>query len=685
MELPIDHFRLLGVSPSSDTEEVLRFFHLRLDRAPQDGFTPEVIAQRAELLRRSADLLCNKQLRENYETALLGGASGLEFSSNREVAGLILLWEADISYEAFKLARKALRPPQAPALGSGRESDLTLLAALACRDAALHEQEQRHYSSSAELLEEGIQLLQRMGKLPENRQNLEKELEALLPYRILDLLSRDLSDQNSHQEGLNLLDSFVLKRGGLEGKKLSRLGDELNQSDFEIFFQQIRKFLTVQEQIDLYSHWYKNGSPDAGFLCAISLVASGFYRRKPAQLQKAKRRINKLNLQGGFDSMPLLGCIDLLLADVQQAEECFRNSPDQGLKEWLDKYPGERLAALCDYSRNWLLRDVLPGFRDIDVDSVDLEAWFADRDVQDYVDKIEKRGALGIARAGLSLISGMSPEKYQSNESLDSKQSESNFDSVADDLDDSPLNDVLLRKENVRRFTFAQNLFENYKYIISSLLRPDLNFSMIKLALKSNRLFLGTFVFILLFVSGGLISLVSMRTLVPDSTVLGTSKIKNDSSEKIIDDEVSSEGKQSQDLKVPLTFSPLTASKPSEEQILRLIKVWLQSKADILLGKESNALNKVAREPLVKIVNQQRLKDISLKEKQIITTKVESLEIEDQTSKRIAVKARISYRDQRVKESGDVVSETSIPSLTVKYILGRKKGQWKLLDFYSGN
>ncbi len=108
-------------------------------------------------------------MRQEYEAALLKGAIGLEFSTNREVAGLILLWEGGVSYEAFKLAKRALRPPQAPALGSGRESDLTLLAALSCRDAALLEQEQRHYSSAAELLQEGIQLLQRMGKLSEQR------------------------------------------------------------------------------------------------------------------------------------------------------------------------------------------------------------------------------------------------------------------------------------------------------------------------------------------------------------------------------------------------------------------------------------------------------------------------------------------------------------------------------------
>jgi len=50
----------------------------------------------------------------------------LDFSSNREVAGLILLWESGSPKEAFKITRKALQPPQTPALGSSRESDLTL-------------------------------------------------------------------------------------------------------------------------------------------------------------------------------------------------------------------------------------------------------------------------------------------------------------------------------------------------------------------------------------------------------------------------------------------------------------------------------------------------------------------------------------------------------------------------------
>jgi len=47
LELPLDHFRLIGVSPSATSEEILRAFQLRLDKTPNEGFTYEVLTQRS--------------------------------------------------------------------------------------------------------------------------------------------------------------------------------------------------------------------------------------------------------------------------------------------------------------------------------------------------------------------------------------------------------------------------------------------------------------------------------------------------------------------------------------------------------------------------------------------------------------------------------------------------------------
>ena len=399
MELPLDHFRLIGVSPSATSEEILRAFQLRLDKTPDEGFTYEVLTQRSELLRLTADLLTDPDSRRDYENLLLNGASGLDLSSNREVAGLILLWESGSSKEAFKITRKALQPPQTPALGSSREADLTLLAALTSRDAAIQEQDQRSYSNAADFLQEGIQLLQRMGKLGELRKTLEEDLVSLLPYRILDLLSRDLNDYDSHKKGLSMLENLIIKRGGLEGKNKSEYNDFLNQQEFESFFQQIKPFLTVQDQIDLFLELQKRGSSEAGFLAFLSLTAIGFARRKPAKLFEARKILKKLNLSG-LDSMPLIGCLDLLLADVEQSSARFLSSSDEKLRDWLNNYPGEKLEAICIFCKNWLENDVLIGYRDIDLKEVDLDSWFEDREIQEFIEQIEKKSNRTVFKSG---------------------------------------------------------------------------------------------------------------------------------------------------------------------------------------------------------------------------------------------------------------------------------------------
>ncbi len=684
MELPIDHFRLIGVSPSADAEAVLRAFQLRVDRPPHQGFTQEVLGQRADLLKLSTDLLANKALREEYEKALLGGASGLELSSIREVAGLILLWEAGSSPEAFNLARKALQPPQAPALGSGREADLTLVAALSCKAAALQEQEQRHFQLAAEFLQEGIHLLQRMGKLPDQRQELEKELDELLPYRILDLLSRDLSDQEAHQQGLDLLDSFVMQRGGLEGKNSSNAKGGLSQGDFELFFQQIRGFLTVQEQIDLFDHWQRKGSETAGFLCAISLVSSGFSRRKPERLQEAKKYLKSFSSKG-LDLMPLLGCIDLLLADIEKAHSRFRNSGDEELKKWLDTYPGETLGALCDYCRNWLKKDVLVGFRDVEIESVDLEAWFADRDVQDYLEKLEWKGARGIAKAGFSFLSSLSNENDPINNS--ENELKNSVDQEINEEESKSLEEI--KEEND----------ENYqdKSSISSLFFSALSNGFKQKSLIENEteedaaftprpLFVGTFIVALLLVCGGLIN--SARIFYFErEEVLVEEELVERGPAKPAEKELSSNDKDEINSPKPIALKvqPLISENPTEPELLNLLDAWLSGKAAILAGKKSDELPKVARTPLVKRVKAERDKDKSLGEVQVIQTMVKSLKVLDRTTKRIALEVVLQYKEKRINKSGNTVSETSIPALKVRYILGREKDTWQLVAYTSGN
>ena len=56
-----------------------------------------------------------------------------------------------------------------------------------------------------------------------------------------------------------------------------------------------------------------------------------------------------------------------------------------------------------------------------------------------------------------------------------------------------------------------------------------------------------------------------------------------------------------------------------------------------------------------------------------------------QTSKRIEAKVQLDYSEKRYSSNGNVISETTIPSLKVTYILGREKELWQLVDYISGS
>ena len=701
MELPLDHFRLIGVSPSATSEEILRAFQLRLDKTPDEGFTYEVLSQRSELLRLTADLLTDPDSRREYENLLLNGASGLDLSSNREVAGLILLWESGSPKEAFKITRKALQPPQTPALGSSREADLTLLAALTSRDAAIEEQEKRSYSNAADFLQEGIQLLQRMGKLGELRKTLEEDLISLLPYRILDLLSRDLNENESHKKGLSMLENFIIKRGGLEGKNKSEYDNYLNQHEFESFFQQIKPFLTVQEQIDLFLELQKRGSSEAGFLAFLSLTAIGFARRKPEKLFEARKILKKLNLSG-LDSMPLIGCLDLLLADVEQSSARFLSSSDEKLRDWLNNFPGEKLEAICIFCKNWLENDVLVGYRDIDLKEIDLDSWFQDREIQEFIEQLEKKSNRTILKSNFQ-----NQSKFNAEESL--KNLRTDPETNLDDYEEGRLplpggkreDEKQVIEENIYTDeVLKNNSIEFYKYAIEKIAELKFIFGE---ALENNKIFYKStylkyfYAFLILFVFGLGLGLLRINFKKPaqEKEIIDNSKLISK------DKNLSSEGLNLNDKKKSLDESNIIISEkidknsflaeeintasPSLKQIKYLINTWLDNKSDFLSGKNEINLSKIVQKDLINRLKKERQLDMQKGVYKNISTNIENIVLLSQTSSRIAVSVDLKYTEKILKTDGELINETTFaPFLKVKYILGFSNNSWKLVDYISG-
>ena len=653
LDLPIDHFRLLGVSPSAEPEAILRRLQTRCDSPPDQGFTHEALLQRADLLRRSADLLSDPTDRADYEAALLrlseshpNGTVGLDLPTSSEVAGLILLWEAHGAVEAFQLARQGLQPPQAPALGSGREADLTLLAALACRDAALEEQEQRRYESAAQLLMDGIQLQQRMGKLPDQQHLLEEALQALTPFRILDLLSRDLGDQDSHQRGLTLLDELVVARGGLEA--VTDEGDHpgsLSQADFESFFHQIRRFLTVQEQIDLFGRWFEGGTDDAGFLTVLALTAAGFSRRKPEFLEQARDRMQTL-ANADLDPMPLLGCLDLLLGNVKDAERHFAVLRDAELQAWFLNHPGDRLAAQCEYCRAWLERDVLPGYRDVDASVADLDAWFADRDVQSYVDRLDRKASRQPDVEDMPLAwSAAAAASLDSSFELNEADPETDSDAA-----ESPPS------------------FWRQRWI-----RPAAGgLVVVGIALGG-----------LALVRRNLDQAPLMTETASESPEAGVEEaVELDAPPPPLTEEPVASLKP--DLRPSAPSEPLVSDAPTEAELQALVQGWLDAKALALSGQPAD-LSIVARDPLVKRVERERTTDEAAGRLKLIDASITSIDVVDRKPLRIELRAQVAYSDRLQGADGAVIDETAPSDFSVTYVLGRDGKQWRLHAYIPGS
>jgi hypothetical protein len=685
LELPIDHFRLLGVNPATDAQTVLHTLQLRLDRPPAQGFTADTLEARAELLRASADLLSDSQRRDEYEATLTslaaqetGALAALEIPSSRDLGGLLLLLEAGLATECFELVRRQLQPPQAPTLGSGREADLSLLAGLACLATAADLHQQRRYETAAQTLVQGLQVLQRTGQQPQLRQQLQDELDGLQPFRVLDLISRDLAATAERGEGLALLDALVQRRGGLEGEGDPRLPAD----DFMAFFRQIRSFLTVQEQVDLFSRWGAHSSA-AHFLATTALTAAGFARRKPEQIAAALARLQG---SGQTGTEPLQACLHLLLGKVDAALELFASGASPELRQWAAQQSDDPLAQICAYCRDWLGRDVLPGYRDLEADP-DLEAWFADRDVLAYVDQHERpdsgraEPASG-ASSGSGFLGGWQPLDWgaplppeQRLEPLAGSDSSVADAAMAATIDhDSPENET--DALNPAGWLGAQVRGWRARLSPARLALPRLPRLPLRLPelQGSRRHWLGAAAAAAALAAAGAGALLLRGRPTPPTP------IPVQSSTPAAAPTPSPAPKPPP--AAPKAAAPLTAAEPSEAELQALLDAWLAGKAAVLAGRESAIpLTAMARGNQVERLQEERRSDAAEGGSQRITTTIRSLSIEERSPRRIAALVTLDYSDQRLDGGGEPVGQPTTLKLRNRYVFARDNDRWLLASF----
>jgi hypothetical protein len=367
--------------------------------------------------------------------------------------------------------------------------------------------------------------------------------------------------------------------------------------------------------------------------------------------------------------MPLLGCLDLLLGNVREADHHFAAIRDADVQAWFVQHPGDSLAAQCEYCRAWLGRDVLPGYRDVDATAIDLDAWFADRDVQNYVERLDRQASRPPLNDALPLPWETTVASGLGLQALDSM-------STSNDSSKESLGGLEARGIRLPALSLPQ--MPQLPRLPQLPPRPFV----VKIAVLAA---------VVAAFGGGLSLMLRQRgeappvsPVVKEEPVLPAPDDLDETSLPI------ATLQPEQPLDRPI--EPLTSDAPSDKQLEDLIQGWLDAKAKALAGQTNAApeavskqISTVARDRLLQRVQAERTADAALGHTKIIKASVTSVDVVSRTPRRIAVKAEVNYFDQTLDRSGTTIDQTPAGALTVTYVLGRDGEQWKLHEYISGS
>lgn len=411
----------------ANEEQLRQAYSDRIVQLPRREYSTTSISSRKKLIEEAYMVLLNTDERKAYDqlylahvytpskTADTGSQENLvdtnskdqdaqslsiEITPERFIGSLLILQELGEYELVLKLGRPYLvNKPSPISLKTGHRTtqaetpenpdlpDIILTVSLACLELGREEWQQGHYENAAISLETGEELLAREGLFPSVRAEMTADLYKLRPYRILELLALPQTQIPKRRQGLELLQSILEDRGGIDGTGNDQSG--LNIDDFLRFIQQIRHYLTVSEQHKLFELESKRPSAVATYLAVYSLIARGFAQRQPALIRQAKQLLMQLGKRQDVHLEQSL-CA-LLMGQTEEATRVLELSQEYEalafIREKSQDSP-DLLPGLCLYSEQWLQQEVFPHFRDLAKQQASLKEYFADRQVQAYLESL---------------------------------------------------------------------------------------------------------------------------------------------------------------------------------------------------------------------------------------------------------------------------------------------------------
>lgn len=375
VRVSLDCYRVLGVPAQTAGPRLRSVLSQRLHTQVRADYSPQAVAARQRLIERAYAVL--EKLEQGGDPQVT--EPPVLWVEGEDLPGALALWLEWGEYELIlKTGQAACQNGTAPSA----YGDIVLTMALAYLALGREQWQQQNYQRAGMYLEQGQALLQRTGGLfPHVLAELQVDLARLRPYRILELVALPLEDQAGRRLGLDLLAQMLAERGGIEGTGDPQAG--LGVEAALRFIQQLRPYMTVAEQYEIFGREARRPSAVGAFLAAYGAVGLGVMRHQPQLIREAEgwlrflHRSQPVPLELAVVTL-LLGQTDVALAFLAQ----YLASPgvDPAVATAIRTAPDE-LVGLYRYAQTWLYREIAPFAREVTMAALDIHSYFADPQV----------------------------------------------------------------------------------------------------------------------------------------------------------------------------------------------------------------------------------------------------------------------------------------------------------------
>ena len=234
---------------------------------------------------------------------------------------------------------------------------------------------------------------------PQIQGQIDRRLDRLRPYRVSSLVALPLEQHDRRRQGIQFLEELLECACTNEVQCQERFG--LNSDRTIQFIHETLPQLTAAEQRNLFSQVardsYQLGTSALNvmqlactYLHVHALVAQGFAYRNPQSIYTAQQ-ILQYRLSQRLDVTIEQAICALLLGQTEEAQSILDSAAESAaLLVIRQQSQGltDLLRGLCWYIESWLKEEVFPCFRDtIDINP-SIDAYFEDRDVQDFAERV---------------------------------------------------------------------------------------------------------------------------------------------------------------------------------------------------------------------------------------------------------------------------------------------------------